>query len=88
MSAARRHISFYDRIAMNPDDLDDDLRLGSFYDDVMAEFHELKYALSHGILNAADFGLAQKRKRFILIGCQRRYLSFSAQWNRREVANL
>ncbi len=75
VSAAVRHISFYDRIATPEADLSPDLRLGSFFDEVMAAFRATGYALSFddayprgSVLNAAHFGAAQNRKRFILIG--------------------
>ncbi len=75
LSAARRHIPFYDRIRIAKKEIDDDLRLGSFFEDVMKEFKQTGYILSYeednpkaSVLNAADFGVPQKRKRFILIG--------------------
>ena len=66
--AAKRHISFYERISARPQELDPDLRLGSAFDDIMTEFTGTGYKLSSGILNAADYGTPQKRRRFILIG--------------------
>ena len=75
LSAAIRHIEFYDRIAKAKDDLAPEERLGSFFDEVMDKFSKTGYSLSFdfenpkgSVLNAADFGVAQNRKRFILIG--------------------
>jgi DNA (cytosine-5)-methyltransferase 1 len=75
LSAAVRHIPFYDRIRIHEDNLAREERLGSFFDEVMAAFAATGYALSFdprnpkaSVLNAADFGVAQNRKRFILIG--------------------
>lgn len=77
LSAAVRHIPFYDRIAVPQADLPSDVRLGSFFDEVMAKFRDTGYALSfddehprESVLNAAQFGAAQNRKRFILIGAR------------------
>ena len=75
LSAAIRHISFYDRIVKAEVDLAPEERLGSFFHEVMNEFVNTRYKLSFdfedpkgSVLNAADFGVAQNRKRFILIG--------------------
>ena len=75
LSAAIRHIPFYDRIVKAKDDLAPEERLGSFFDEVMTAFINTGYKLSFdpsnpkgSVLNAADFGVAQNRKRFILIG--------------------
>ena len=75
LSAAVRHISFYDRIQKTESELDKDERLGSFFDEVMEDFKDTGYHLSCdpqapklSVLNAANFGVAQNRKRFILIG--------------------
>ena len=75
LSAAVRHISFYDRVATRQAELPSDVRLGSFFDEVMAKFRDTGYELSfeaehprRSVLNAVDYGAAQNRKRFILIG--------------------
>jgi len=77
LRAAKRHISFYERVGKRPEDLDDDEKLGSAFDEIMGKFQDLGYALSYdpkdsnaSILNAADYGAYQKRKRFILIGAR------------------
>ena len=75
LSAAMRHMSFYDRIRKAEDDLAPEERLGSFFNEVMVAFTETGYSLSFdplnpraSVLNAAHFGVAQNRKRFILVG--------------------
>lgn len=77
ISAAKKHISFYDRVAKREEELSEDERLGSFFREVMAMFQSTGYALScdlenprASVLNATDFGVAQKRDRFILIGAR------------------
>lgn len=74
-SAAIRHIPFYDRIQMAESELAPEERLGSFFTEIMACFAETGYSLSFdaqnpkaSVLNAVHFGVAQNRKRFILIG--------------------
>lgn len=75
VSSAVRHISFYDRMALRFDDLEEDQRLGSFFTEIMDAFELTGYQLSFdpsnpkaSILNATHFGVAQNRKRFILVG--------------------
>ena len=77
LSAAKKHISFYDRVAMQPEDLAPEEALGSFFKEVFSAFEETGYTLlcnvhtaKESVLNAADYGVPQKRKRFILIGAR------------------
>jgi DNA (cytosine-5)-methyltransferase 1 len=75
--AAKRHISFYERVKKRPEDIHPDERLGSAFEEIMAQFRDTGYALSYNggnpqtsILNAADYGSPQRRKRFVLIGAR------------------
>ena len=77
LRSAKRHISFYQRTRMRDDELDPDVRLGSAFDEVMQEFQALGYRLSFdpenpksSLLNSADYGVPQKRVRFVLLGAR------------------
>ena len=77
LRAAKRHISFYERTRMKDDEIEDDVRLGSAFDEVMQDFESLGYYLSFdpdrpksSLLNSADYGAPQKRVRFVLIGAR------------------
>ena len=41
---------------------------GIFLDAILDRFSRLKYSLSYGVLNAVNYGVAQNRSRFFLIG--------------------
>ena len=68
-SMSKKQIGFYDRASMDKSELSDDEKYGSLFEEILEEFHGLEgYKIDHDILNAADYGVPQKRKRFILIG--------------------
>ena len=77
LRAAKRHISFYERARLKAHEIDDDVRLGSAFEEVMDDFVSLGYHLSFdpdnprsSLLNSADYGAPQKRVRFVLIGAR------------------
>ena len=45
---------------------------GLFLEAILDQFSRLKYTLTHGVLNAADYGVPQNRSRFFLIGARSR----------------
>ena len=67
-SAAKKHMSFYERVNGGGRKLSDDYTLGSLFREVLQSFSIRGYKIDWKILNAADFGVPQKRKRLILIG--------------------
>ena len=77
LRAAKRHMSFYKRTRMRNHEVHPDFRLGSAFDEVMEEFQDIGYSLSFdpenpkaSLLNSADYGVPQKRIRFVLIGAR------------------
>ena len=78
VSMAKNHMSFYDRIQMNDSDLKYSQRKGSLFRYIENKFNELKnlrggigYTIKYDMLTAADFGIPQNRKRFVLIGIRK-----------------
>lgn len=68
-SMAKKHLSFYERMQKNNKVLSKEQKYGSLFEEILERFDEIKgYKIAWEILNAADFGVAQKRKRLVLIG--------------------
>ena len=67
--SSKKHISFYERVKKKEEDLEEEEKLGSAFQEIMEHFQGLGYALSYNpdsprssILNAADYGAHQKRR--------------------------
>ena len=70
LSIAKKNIGFYDRVAMKKSEIPAESKRGSLFEEILQKFYSLEgYKISNPtILNAADYGVPQKRKRLILIG--------------------
>jgi len=67
--AARKHVSFYERTAKPKGEIHDDERPGSAFDDILAKFEATGYHITGPVIvDAADYGTPQHRKRLIMIG--------------------
>ena len=66
-SMAKKHLSFYERVKMKVK-VASEHRLGSLFEEILEQFSIKGYSIEWRILNAADFGVPQKRKRLVLIG--------------------
>lgn len=68
VSAALKHISFYERMKKKKEELSPEEQLGSAFAVLLKEFEKTNYYINWDVLNAADYGAPQKRRRLIVLG--------------------
>lgn len=67
ISASKKHVSFYERMSRR--NVSRSEKYGSLFESILGEFARLDgYKIAWRVLNAADYGVPQKRKRLIMIG--------------------
>jgi DNA (cytosine-5)-methyltransferase 1 len=69
VSAALKHVGFYERIN-NKRKLAPEEKLGSAFEFVIKRFKQTNYSINWDVLNAADYGVPQKRVRLFIIGAR------------------
>ena len=67
-SATLKHISFYERAEKKPHEIQEESRLGKAFALLLKKFRRTGYRLTVEILNAADYGAPQKRRRLFIMG--------------------
>jgi DNA (cytosine-5)-methyltransferase 1 len=67
-SATLRHISFYERAEKKLHEIPKESRLGEAFRLLLREFRMTKYRLTVELLDAADYGAPQKRRRLFIMG--------------------
>lgn len=68
VSAALKHISFYERMKKKKEELSPEERLGSAFEVLLEEFDNTNYRINWNVVNAAGYGTPQKRRRLIVFG--------------------
>lgn len=67
-SASIKHMSFYERASRKEHTIADEYKTGSLFTKILKKFSIKGYRIEWKIINTADYGVPQKRKRLILIG--------------------
>lgn len=68
LSAAIKHMSFYERVEKSEEEIPKEQRLGSAFEVILEDFKKTGYAINWDVVNSADYGVPQKRKRLVMIG--------------------
>lgn len=68
LSAAKAHMPYYDRVRMPPRDVPPECRPGSLFPELWSQLQATGYRLWRHVLNAADYGVPQVRRRLIVVG--------------------
>jgi DNA (cytosine-5)-methyltransferase 1 len=72
LSAAIRHISFYERARFKEDEMPVEAKLGTAFGRILDAFKGTGYSIKCAVLNSADYGVAQVRKRLFIVGSRNR----------------
>ena len=70
LSSSIKKMPFYERISKykKKEDIPYEYRPGSLFEKILNDFSRLGYTLMYKVLNAADYGVPQKRERVFIVG--------------------
>ena len=69
-SATLKHISFYERAEKKQHEIPKESRLGQAFTVLLRKFRLTRYTLTVEVLDAADYGAPQKRRRLFIMGAR------------------
>ena len=76
VSMAKKHVPFYDRISAGGRTLPEDQKYGSLFADILLEFEKIDgYRFQWKLLNAADYGVPQTRRRYVILASRKGKIS-------------
>jgi len=73
LSSSIKKMSFYERVSKykRKEDVPYEYRPGSLFEKILNDFSNLGYNLFYEVLNAANFGVPQKRERVFIVGIRK-----------------